>query len=90
MFKNQILNLLGKTHEEMLKYKDDPAAFEQVKTDLLGQIIRVVGRARNNELFNRLEFIAQLVFPNPDPEPEIEKVKAQLEKEQELPSIDEI
>lgn len=76
-FKNQANNLLKKTEEEMLKYKDNLQEFEQIKTELLGNIIKIIGRAQKNQMFDRLEFIAQLVFPNPNPEEEIKNLEAQ-------------
>jgi ssDNA-binding replication factor A large subunit len=82
-FRNQANNLLQKEKEEVLRYKDDPAAFEAVKTELLGNIIKVVGRAVKNQMFDRLEFMTQLVFPNPDPEDEIKKVEQEKEFKEE-------
>lgn len=74
LWKEQILRLLEKKDEEVLKYKDDTPAFEQVKTDLLGEIVKLVGRVNKNEMFDRLEFNAQLVFKEPDPGEEIKKM----------------
>jgi len=76
-FKNQLERLLNKTPEEIIKYKDNPAEFEAVKTDLLGKQIKIIGRVSKNQMFDRLEFITQLVFPDPDTKQEIER----LEKE---------
>jgi replication factor A1 len=67
-FKNQADRLIGK---DLLNFKDDISAFEAIKTDLLGKIIKIIGRVTKNEMFDRFEFIAQLVFPDPDPEEEI-------------------
>ncbi len=77
-FRNQVERLLNKTQEELLKYKDNIAEFETVKTDLLGQQVKLVGRAVKNEMFDRVEFITQLVFLNPNPQEEVQR----LEKEQ--------
>ncbi len=65
LFRNQLERLLGKTSEQMLMFKDDPYQFDSVKNDLLGQIIKVTGRVKRNEFFDRLEFISQLIIPNP-------------------------
>jgi ssDNA-binding replication factor A large subunit len=67
-FKNQADKLIEK---DILTFKDDISTFETVKNDLLGKIIKVVGRVNKNEMFDRLEFVAFLVFPNPDPEEEM-------------------
>ena len=61
--------------EEILNYKDAPDKFDEVKTKLLGNIIKVSGRANKNQMFDRLEFITNLVFLNPDPEEEIKRLK---------------
>ena len=76
-FRNQVERLLNKTQKDMLVYKDDIAAFEPMKTELLGQQVKLVGRANRNEMFDRMEFITQLVFLNPNPQEEVER----LEKE---------
>ncbi len=75
-WKNQTNHLLGKTVEEMEKFKDDPALFESLKTDLLGEQFKVMGRVKKNEMFDRLEFNAQMV-EKANPQEEI----AKLEKE---------
>jgi replication factor A1 len=53
--------LLKKTHEDILRYKEDKASFEPVKTDLLGTIILATGRTQRNESFGRTEFIINKV-----------------------------
>lgn len=73
-FKNQAENLLGKTEEDILMLKEKPELFESLKNDLLGQMVKVVGRVSKNTMFDRLEFIAQLVFRNPDPDEEIKRL----------------
>ncbi|MEK6849522.1 MAG: OB-fold nucleic acid binding domain-containing protein [Nanoarchaeota archaeon] len=62
-FRNQMERLLGKTTDEILAYRLAPESFEPVNSDLLGKMIRVVGKANKNMFFDRLEFVAQLVFP---------------------------
>lgn len=73
-FKNQAENLLGKTEEEILKLKDNPSLVEQIKTDLLGQMVRFVGRVSKNTMFDRMEFVAQLVL-KPNPQEEIARLQ---------------
>jgi len=73
-FRKQAENLLGMEQQKILEYKDAPEKFEEVKNDLLGNIIKVVGRANKNEIFDRLEFVTRLVF-KADPKEEIEKLK---------------
>jgi replication factor A1 len=73
-FKNQAERLLGKTYEEMLSYKENPQKFETIKNELLGNFIKVIGRVNKNQMFDRLEFVSQLVFTNLDPSEEIKNI----------------
>ena len=79
LWKNQILNLLGKSEEELMKYKDAPETFEEIKTDLLGMMAKLIGRVTKNDMFQRLEFIAQVVIKDPDPEEEMKKLEKNKE-----------
>lgn len=74
-WKKQTNHLLEKNEEDVLIYKDNLALFEDVKTELLGEQYKLVGRVKKNEMFDRLEFNAQLVN-KARPEEEI----ARLEK----------
>jgi replication factor A1 len=74
-WKNQTNNLLGKTEEEMSAFKENPSSFESLKTDLLGEQVKVMGRVKKNDMFDRLEFNVQIVN-KADPNEEI----ARLEK----------
>jgi len=76
-FRNQVERLLEKSKDEILKYKEKPEEFNSVKTELLGNQLKLVGRTQKNEMFDRLEFISQLVFKNPDPEKELKNLKEQ-------------
>jgi replication factor A1 len=77
-FKNQAENLLGKQEDYFLSIKDSQEKIEQMKTELLGEIVKLVGRVSKNENFNRLEFVSQLVFRNPDPEEELKVLEQQV------------
>lgn len=74
-FRNQADRISGKTTEQMLMYRESPEKFEEVKNELLGNIVKITGRVKKNDMFDRLEFTAQLVDPNPDPAKEIEMLK---------------
>lgn len=74
-FRNQADKLTGKSPDQMTVYKESPEKFEEVKNALLGDIIKITGRVRKNEMFDRIEFIAQRVDPNPNPEEELKKLK---------------
>lgn len=62
LFRNQAERLLEKTKEQMIGYRTAPETFEPLKTDLLGEQFRFVGRPKKNTFFDRLEFIANQVF----------------------------
>jgi len=69
-WKNQVHHLASKSADEMAAYKENPAQFEDVKTDLLGEQYRLHGRVQRNDMFDRLEFVAQIV-EKADPEKEL-------------------
>lgn len=73
-WKNQTNHLLGKTEEELLAYRENAAAFEDIKTELLGEQLKVMGKTRKNELFGRLEFNVQVV-ERAKPEEELARVE---------------
>ena len=72
-FREQVDALLGKSNEEVQMYRQSPELFEPVKASLLGNIIKVRGRVRKNEMFDRLEFNASFVDIKPDPELELKR-----------------
>ena len=74
-FRNQVANLLKMDDAQILKFKDTPGDFQSVKDDLLGNIVKIVGRVNKNEMFDRLEFVAQLVFSDPNPNEELKKIE---------------
>ncbi len=74
-WKNQTLTLLGKSDDDLVAYKDNPASFEDVKTDLLGEQFKLTGRVQKNQMFDRLEFVAQVV-EKADPAAEISRLES--------------
>ncbi|MDP7458417.1 MAG: OB-fold nucleic acid binding domain-containing protein [Candidatus Woesearchaeota archaeon] len=87
-FRNQAQQLTGKGHEELLTFKDQPEGFEQIKTDLLGTIIKVVGRVKSNENFGRFDFIAEQVDTKVDPDAEIKRLQAEQGQKVEEPKVE--
>ncbi len=77
-FRNQAERLLQKSPDEILKFKENPAVFEQIKPELLGKIVKIGGRATKNKFFDRVEFVAQVVFLDPDPEREIKRLQDEI------------
>jgi ssDNA-binding replication factor A large subunit len=76
-WKNQTNHLLDLDEEKMKAFKEDMSAFENIKTDLLGEQFKLMGKVQKNDMFNRLEFVSQLVEKaNPEEEMKnLEKVK---------------
>jgi replication factor A1 len=60
-WKNQVQHLLGKNDSDMDLFRRDIAKFEDVKTDLLGEQYKLLGRVAKNDVFDRLEFNVQIV-----------------------------
>lgn len=78
LFRDQLEQLIGKTRDEVLKYKGEPDEFNAVKRDLLGQLIKLTGRASKNTVFDRIEFVARNVDAKPNAEKELERMKQQM------------
>ena len=87
LWRNQVQNLFNMTNEQIIANKD--GSFEDIKNELLGQIVKFVGRTNKNEMFDRIEFIPQLVFTNPDPEDEIKRLDKELESVKEETTVEE-
>jgi replication factor A1 len=81
-FKNQANRLLGKNEGEMLAFKETPEKFEEMKTALLGNLTKFVGRVTRNTMFDRLEFIAQTVHATANPDEEIKRLNEEVAKVQ--------
>ena len=77
-WKNQAYHLTGKADVEFSAFHENPHSFEEVKTDLLGEQFKLMGKVKHNEMFDRLEFSAQLVEKAKAAE-EIERLEAQKE-----------
>jgi replication factor A1 len=76
-FRDQADTLLGRTKEQMQALRQKPEEFEPLKTELLGNIIKVTGRVTRNQMFDRIEIIASDVDTSPDPEKEISRLESQ-------------
>ena len=79
-FRDSMEKLLKKTKQEVLQYKDNPQSFEEMKTELLGNIIKAQGRVKKNLFFDRIEFVANEVSTDPDPEDEIKRLDNEVKK----------
>ena len=79
-FRNQMEKLTNKNRNEILKYRTTIDGFEKIKNELLGNIVKFAGRVNKNEMFDRLEFIANRVYIDLDPEEEIKKLNEEVER----------
>ena len=79
-FRETMEKLLSCSKEKVLGYKENPESFEQVKSDLLGTLIKINGRVKKNLFFDRLEIVANDVSLNPDPEDEIKRLNEEAHK----------
>ena len=78
-FRDMVEKLIGKSKQDILMFKEFPEKFDILKKELLGKIIKVVGRASRNNLFDWVEFIASDVITNIDIDKEIERLKKEKE-----------
>ena len=79
-FREAMEKLLDCSKEKALEYRENPETFEQVKSDLLGMLIKINGRVKKNLFFDRLELVANDVSINPDPEDEIKRLNEEARK----------
>jgi len=57
-FREQALQLLAISHDEMLQYRGDTPGFEGARHKLLGNITKFGGRVVKNAMFNQIELVA--------------------------------
>lgn len=74
MFKNQAQNLFKVSDDEFISFKTDKDAYEQAKKKLLGSFVKVIGVARKNAMFDRVEFFVNMIF-DADPQEEIKRLQ---------------
>ena len=79
-FRECMEKLTNSNKEKILEYKGNPEKFEEVKTELLGNIIKINGRVKKNIFFDRIELVANSVSLNPNPEEEIQRLNEEAKK----------
>ena len=79
-FRESMEKLTNSKKEKILEYKDNPDKFEEVKTELLGNIVKINGRVKKNLFFDRIELVANSVSLNPNPEEEIKRLDEEVKK----------
>jgi ssDNA-binding replication factor A large subunit len=62
LWSRSVQALTGLDDEKLQQYNADKEGFEVLKKQLLGKIVRVVGRVQKNTMFERKEFVANMVF----------------------------
>ena len=91
-FREMVEKALKLQREQMLLLKDNPDLNDK-KNSLLGTIVKVKGRTKKNQMFDRLEFTCQEIDLNPDPYEEMEALDKQIDEakqQKEVKGIDEI
>jgi len=83
LWKNQILNFLQIKEKDLLRFKDDQASFEEQKNNMLGSMMKFIGRTTKNEMFGKIEFVANIVLANVNPEDEMKQLKKEETKKKE-------
>ena len=82
LWKNQIINFLNVTEEELQSFRENPEKFEEYKNKMLGEMMKFIGRTTKNEMFGKTEFVANVVLTEVKPEEEIKKIKEEKSEEQ--------
>lgn len=76
-WKDQIQELLNISEDKLLAYKDNQEGFEEIKSDLLGKMVKLIGRVSKNKVLGRLEFVVNKSILDVDPEQEIIQTKSE-------------
>jgi len=79
-FGKRLEQLLGKNPEEIVIFRENLASFDDIKHELLGKPVKIVGNTKKNTLFDRLEFVANEVV-NPNPDDELKSISSGTEKD---------
>ena len=79
-FREQTQQLTQKDHGSILLFRDNIDNFAQIKSELLGKIVKISGKTQRNEMFDRLELVADTIDLNPNPENEIALLKKEIDK----------
>jgi hypothetical protein len=77
-FKNQADRLLGISAQDINVLRNDSEKVQALKDGLLGNIVKLIGKVNKNQLFGRVEFLANMVFVNPDPDEEVKRLNEEI------------
>jgi hypothetical protein len=73
-FDDVAAKILGMETKEVMANKD--GSFEEAKTQVLGEIVKVQGRAKLNTVYNSIDVTADSIDMSPDAKAELEKLQA--------------
>ena len=73
-FDDVAAQVLGMKTQEVLD--NENASFEEAKTNVLGAIVKVKGRAKLNTVYNSIDVTADEIDMSPDAKAELEKIQA--------------
>ncbi|MBS3119408.1 hypothetical protein J4475_01140 [Candidatus Woesearchaeota archaeon] len=73
-FGRQVQQMLNRTHNEILAFRESAELFQKERDKALGNIFLFSGRVSKNEMFNNVEMVARDVSI-PDVEKEIQRLK---------------
>jgi len=76
-FREQVLQLLNISEDELMKIRSTEETLAELRNALLGAQVIVDGSVSKNPGFDRIEFRASSVNPNPNPEEELARLKSQ-------------
>ena len=74
-FRDQAVSLLQKEDKEIQPLREDKEAFNSIKQELLGTLLKVTGRVNHNDMFDRNEFIVQELNLSPNPKDELARLQ---------------
>ncbi|MBS3130997.1 DUF2240 family protein [Candidatus Woesearchaeota archaeon] len=78
-FREQAEKLTKLNYDQMMQFQDNIDAFEEIKTALLGMMVKVAGRVKKNDMFDRLEMVANFI-EEANPDEEIRRLNEQAKK----------
>lgn len=79
-FSQQVQELLKKQDGEIQAYRESQQSKDKIKTDLLGEMVKVAGKAVKNQMTARLEIIANKVDMVINAEEEIARLQSELQE----------
>ena len=82
LYKQQAERLFNREESEILSSRADNVKLDVLKSEIFGSTVKICGRIQNNQLFDRQEMIAQLVFPKVDVDEEIKVVEEAISGQQ--------